>query len=236
MDRERRRRDARRRVARQRLVAGVLAGLIVLARRRRAGPAVGVRLARGLVGGGRGGGIGSLASQAPTPAGRPSRRRGVALAGAGAEAPAPVQTPVDDDVAAPAPATRRSPRRPRPRSRRRPPRPPGRRIQPKTLPERMARMLPGSRQIIAITGTRIGSRSGRLRVYNLTGGHWTKVMDVPGRLRRQGAGRRTQAQGRPPADADGHLVHRVVRLRPAPDAPAGDQDAVPPHPPGLVVE
>jgi L,D-peptidoglycan transpeptidase YkuD (ErfK/YbiS/YcfS/YnhG family) len=51
--------------------------------------------------------------------------------------------------------------------------------QPTTLPERMARMLPGSRQFIAITGNRIGSRSGRLRVYNLTGGHWTKIMDVP---------------------------------------------------------
>jgi L,D-peptidoglycan transpeptidase YkuD (ErfK/YbiS/YcfS/YnhG family) len=51
--------------------------------------------------------------------------------------------------------------------------------QAKTLPERMALLLPGSRQIIAITGERIGSKSGRLRLFNRTRGHWVKVMDVP---------------------------------------------------------
>ena len=56
-----------------------------------------------------------------------------------------------------------------------------------------------------------------------------------GRLRRQGAGRRAQAQGRPPADADGHLAHRVVVFGQH-RTPRRDQDAVPAHPPGLVVE
>jgi L,D-peptidoglycan transpeptidase YkuD (ErfK/YbiS/YcfS/YnhG family) len=49
----------------------------------------------------------------------------------------------------------------------------------KTTPERMVRLLRGSRQIILITGAKIGSRSGRLKVYNESDGHWVKVMSVP---------------------------------------------------------
>jgi L,D-peptidoglycan transpeptidase YkuD (ErfK/YbiS/YcfS/YnhG family) len=49
----------------------------------------------------------------------------------------------------------------------------------KTLPERMARLLPGSDQIIVITGSTLGSKSGRLKVYDHVAGHWIKVMSVP---------------------------------------------------------
>jgi len=37
----------------------------------------------------------------------------------------------------------------------------------------------GTRQIIVITGSRIASTSGRLRVYEQTAGQWTKTMSVP---------------------------------------------------------
>lgn len=164
MDRERRRRDARRRVTRQRLVAGVLAGLVVIT-------VVGVLVQRSA--------SGSPAASSAEAAGMGSAPP--ASPPQAAEAPAPVQTPVDDETP-PAPAPTATPEpTPTPDEVAATPASTSARAAdpPKTLPERMARMLPGSRQIIAITGTRIGSKSGRLRVYNLTGGHWVKVMDVP---------------------------------------------------------
>ena len=167
MDRERRRRDARRRVARQRLVAGVLAGLIVLLvaavlvqRSASGSPAAAPAEAAEA-------GSTTLASQAPTPVQSPVEDKTPpepALTATPEPAPtaAPEPAPIPAEVAAtPASASSRAA------------------DLPKTLPERMARMLPGSRQLIAITGDRIGSRSGRLRVYNLASGHWVKVMDVP---------------------------------------------------------
>jgi len=50
---------------------------------------------------------------------------------------------------------------------------------PAQTPERMTRLLPGSRQLIVITGTRIGSRSGMLAVYNESDGHWVKLLSAP---------------------------------------------------------
>jgi len=50
---------------------------------------------------------------------------------------------------------------------------------PAQTPERMTRLLPGSRQLIVITGTRIGSRSGMLAVYNENDGHWVKLLSAP---------------------------------------------------------
>jgi L,D-peptidoglycan transpeptidase YkuD (ErfK/YbiS/YcfS/YnhG family) len=52
-------------------------------------------------------------------------------------------------------------------------------VQSVTAPERMARLLRGTRQLIVITGAKIGSKSGRLEVYNEDSGHWVRVMDVP---------------------------------------------------------
>ena len=50
---------------------------------------------------------------------------------------------------------------------------------PAQTPERMTRLLPGSRQLIVITGTRIGSTSGMLAVYNESDGHWVKLLSAP---------------------------------------------------------
>ena len=52
-------------------------------------------------------------------------------------------------------------------------------VETKTTPERMARLLPGSRQVIVITGQQIGSRSGKLKVYDNNDGRWVEVMSVP---------------------------------------------------------
>jgi L,D-peptidoglycan transpeptidase YkuD (ErfK/YbiS/YcfS/YnhG family) len=52
-------------------------------------------------------------------------------------------------------------------------------VERRTAPERMARLVPGSRQIIVITGAKIGSKSGRLKVYDESDGRWVKVMSVP---------------------------------------------------------
>jgi L,D-peptidoglycan transpeptidase YkuD (ErfK/YbiS/YcfS/YnhG family) len=47
---------------------------------------------------------------------------------------------------------------------------------PKTLPEEMRRLLPGSRQMIVITGSKLGSKSGTLALYTKTDGHWSKTL------------------------------------------------------------
>jgi L,D-peptidoglycan transpeptidase YkuD (ErfK/YbiS/YcfS/YnhG family) len=173
MDRERRRRDARRRVARQRFVAGVLAGLIVLAAvvvlvQRSASSSPAASPAAEEPGPATPSPLQATQAPASVPASTeaeatPTAAEATPTAKSVAEAtPAPTPTPVAVAVAAaPDPVAGRAA------------------DQAPTLPERMAQMLPGSRQLIAITGKRIGSSSGRLRLYNLTGGHWTKVMDVP---------------------------------------------------------
>lgn len=48
----------------------------------------------------------------------------------------------------------------------------------KTLPERMARTLPGSTQLLIATGARLGSNTGTLEIYNLDAGHWAKVLST----------------------------------------------------------
>jgi L,D-peptidoglycan transpeptidase YkuD (ErfK/YbiS/YcfS/YnhG family) len=55
-----------------------------------------------------------------------------------------------------------------------------------TTPERMARLPIGSRQIIVITGAKIGSNSGRLALYNKTGTAWTEVMNVAANFGKNG--------------------------------------------------
>jgi len=175
-------------VARQRLVVGVVAGLIVLAaavvlvqRSASGSPATSPAVAQST----------PAPSQAPDRAGSSAPVASERAGGASpsparlAAAPTPVTTPTEaEKTPAPTETPQPSPKAAEAASTEAETPPaeatPARAAdQPKTLPERMARMLPGSRQLIAITGARIGSRSGRLKVYNLTGGHWTKVMDVP---------------------------------------------------------
>jgi len=50
---------------------------------------------------------------------------------------------------------------------------------PKTLPEQMHSLLGGSTQVIAITGARIGSRSGTMRIFNKNAGRWVQVFSAP---------------------------------------------------------
>jgi L,D-peptidoglycan transpeptidase YkuD (ErfK/YbiS/YcfS/YnhG family) len=49
----------------------------------------------------------------------------------------------------------------------------------KTIPEKMHSLLPGSTQLIVITGAKLGSKSGTLRVLNKDGGHWRQVFATP---------------------------------------------------------
>jgi L,D-peptidoglycan transpeptidase YkuD (ErfK/YbiS/YcfS/YnhG family) len=53
---------------------------------------------------------------------------------------------------------------------------------PKTIPERMARLLPGSTQIVIVTGARLGSNTGTLRIFNLDGGRWKQVLSAVTRM------------------------------------------------------
>jgi len=50
-----------------------------------------------------------------------------------------------------------------------------------TIPERMASRL-DARQLVVVTGTRLGSRAGRLRVYDYQAGDWVRRVSVPVRL------------------------------------------------------
>ena len=50
---------------------------------------------------------------------------------------------------------------------------------PKTLPEQMRSVLGGSTQMIVITGARIGSRSGTMRIFNKNAGRWVQVFSAP---------------------------------------------------------
>ncbi len=56
----------------------------------------------------------------------------------------------------------------------------------KTVPEKMAALPAGTRQIIIITGDKIGSNSGRLALYNKTGTAWTEVMNVAANFGKNG--------------------------------------------------
>ena len=49
---------------------------------------------------------------------------------------------------------------------------------PKTLPEQMKRLPSGTGQLIVVTGSQIGSRSGTLALYQKTAGRWTKVLST----------------------------------------------------------
>ena len=156
MDRERRRRDARRRVVRQRIVAGVLVAVVVLiavvvlAQRSGADASTAAPPSDASPQG-----LSSTHEPTPTKAAATSAEPRPTSADVG-----PTSAPIEA-AATPATAAGRAAG------------------EAKALPERMARLLPGARQIIAITGEKLGSRSGRLRVFNKTDGRWVQVMDVP---------------------------------------------------------
>jgi L,D-peptidoglycan transpeptidase YkuD (ErfK/YbiS/YcfS/YnhG family) len=67
-----------------------------------------------------------------------------------------------------------------------PPTPAASGSQPKTLPEQMDHTLPGSTQMIVITGARLGSNSGTLELYNKDDGHWARVMSTPANFGKNG--------------------------------------------------
>ena len=56
----------------------------------------------------------------------------------------------------------------------------------KTTPEKMAMLPAGTRQIIIITGAKIGSNSGRLALYNKSGTSWIEVMNVAANFGKNG--------------------------------------------------
>jgi L,D-peptidoglycan transpeptidase YkuD (ErfK/YbiS/YcfS/YnhG family) len=53
-------------------------------------------------------------------------------------------------------------------------------------PANMVRLLPDSRQIIVITGARIGSNTGALSVYNLDDGRWSQVLTTSANFGKNG--------------------------------------------------
>jgi len=55
-----------------------------------------------------------------------------------------------------------------------------------TLPDQMASIPTSSRQIIVITGAKLGSNTGTLAVYNLDDGHWTEMMKTPANFGQKG--------------------------------------------------
>ena len=59
-------------------------------------------------------------------------------------------------------------------------------IEPKTTPEKMAHLPSSTRQIIVITGAKIGSSAGRLSLYNKEGDRWTEVMNVTANFGKNG--------------------------------------------------
>jgi L,D-peptidoglycan transpeptidase YkuD (ErfK/YbiS/YcfS/YnhG family) len=53
---------------------------------------------------------------------------------------------------------------------------------PALPPLGMARVLSGSKQIIVVTGPKLGSTHGKVRIYNLAGGKWKQVLSAPARF------------------------------------------------------
>ena len=51
-----------------------------------------------------------------------------------------------------------------------------------TLPEQMKRMLPGSTQIIVVTGAKLGSNTGTVYVFNKQGAHWVEKLRTATRM------------------------------------------------------
>jgi L,D-peptidoglycan transpeptidase YkuD (ErfK/YbiS/YcfS/YnhG family) len=50
----------------------------------------------------------------------------------------------------------------------------------------MNSLLPGSTQLIVITGSKLGSNTGSLRIFNKDGGRWTQVLSTPANLGKTG--------------------------------------------------
>jgi L,D-peptidoglycan transpeptidase YkuD (ErfK/YbiS/YcfS/YnhG family) len=51
-----------------------------------------------------------------------------------------------------------------------------------TIPEQMTRMLPGSSQIIVVTGDKLGSNTGTVYVFNKEGAHWVEKLKTTTRM------------------------------------------------------
>jgi len=56
----------------------------------------------------------------------------------------------------------------------------------KTIPDQMRTLVPGSSQLIVVTGKKLGSNTGTLRVFNKTGGRWVQVLSAPANLGKTG--------------------------------------------------
>ena len=76
-------------------------------------------------------------------------------------------------------STRPADRKPAPKAGKRPA---AKAPEPVALPLGMARVLPGSKQIIVATGGKIGATHGTLRVFDLAGGEWRQVLSAPCRF------------------------------------------------------
>jgi len=104
----------------------------------------------------------SVSVSEPTPA---STRTPEATRRPAAQAKAEA-TPAPEPAPAAAPAATRPKPKPKPAP------------VPKTLPEKMASLPSGTKQVVIITGERIGSKSGKLMLYEKDGARWTEVMNV----------------------------------------------------------
>jgi L,D-peptidoglycan transpeptidase YkuD (ErfK/YbiS/YcfS/YnhG family) len=56
------------------------------------------------------------------------------------------------------------------------------RVAAPVLPLGMKYVLPGSRQLLVVTGPKLGATHGTLRIYNLSDGAWKQVLSAPSRL------------------------------------------------------
>ncbi|MBI5232535.1 MAG: L,D-transpeptidase family protein [Coriobacteriales bacterium] len=118
---------------------------------------------------------GAQKSTRPQPTSAPTR---TPQQPASAPATAPVSTPTTTDtlkqLSAEA-ATKKAAPVPKPK----PPR-------KRTTPERMAKIPSGAKQIVVITGKKLGSNTGRLALYNKKGSRWVEAMNVEANFGKNG--------------------------------------------------
>lgn len=55
-----------------------------------------------------------------------------------------------------------------------------------TIPEKMKRLLPGSKQLVVVTGAALGAKDGTVQIFELTGGRWVQVFSTPSRFGQNG--------------------------------------------------
>jgi len=123
----------------------------------------------------------AFASLRPSGATVASAEKPTQVAAATVAAPAPASTPTPELKVQPAAqpkAKAKATTTPKPSTAAPTPTKPKPRPVEKTLPEKMAKLPAGTRQIVVITGERIGSKSGRLMLYEKDGSRWVEVMNV----------------------------------------------------------